>query len=516
MRSLTEAIRAKDFDKAIQTIARYLKSKTGGKVYAYPEPEVFRPAGGPKLVGIRLFISNGGYKSMRFNWKNVGSLGSFGLVSIDYWDGSKTPQPIPTKHVEFDVAQQLVKVLPIAVDIINGSLADEGYFINESVGLQYIPMITDFSAVRELNEASYSSGDIAKTVANVIHALSQGISPGDQHKAGGAKKYGAGWNKVIDAIKQIYPGVFQKQGVKILIDTAAASKIDVNRILAGFGADSEVVAYSTSAGTKEEIEVEGTSEADLDRLTYEEQLDSLKTAMKLLMSNATQQIYLAGRGGTGKTQNVEDELHAAGKTDGNGYYKVTGSASTAGIYRVMFQNRKNILLFDDSDGALADQDSRNLFKAASDTKKVRKISWQKGGKNYVDADAYNWDEEGEQDELPRSFEFTGKIIFISNLSLNKLDPDGALRTRGYVLNIDPTNAEIYEFMEKIAPKINLDVDYDLSNEERIEVVEILRARRLPEKTANLRTLVRALNTRAGVEMMGGSSDEWKKFALRFA
>lgn len=297
MRSLTEAIRAKDFDKAIQTIARYLKSKTGGKVYAYPEPEVFRPAGGPKLVGIRLFISNGGYKSMRFNWKNVGSLGSFGLVSIDYWDGSKTPQPIPTKHVEFDVAQQLVKVLPIAVDIINGSLADKGYFVNESVGLQYIPMITDFSAVRELNEASYSSGDIAKTIANVIHALSQGISPGDQHKAGGAKKYGAGWNKVIDAIKQIYPGVFQKQGVKILIDTAAASKIDVNRILAGFGADSEVVAYSTSAGTKEEVEVEGASEEDVERVSYEEQIQNLKTGIKLLVAGATQAIIVQGAGG---------------------------------------------------------------------------------------------------------------------------------------------------------------------------------------------------------------------------
>ena len=297
MRSLTEAIRAKDFDKAIQTIARYLKSKTGGKVYAYPEPEVFRPASGPKLVGIRLFISNGGYKSMRFNWKNVGSLGSFGLVSIDYWDGSKTPQPIPTKHVEFDVAQQLVKVLPIAVDIINGSLTDKGYFINESVGLQYIPMITDFSAVRELNEASYSSGDIAKTVANVIHALSQGVSPGDQHKAGGAKKYGAGWNKVIDAIKQIYPGVFQKQGVKILIDTAAASKIDANRILAGFGADSEVVAYSATAGSKEEIEVEGASEADVERVSYEEQIQNLKTGIKLLVAGATQAIIVQGAGG---------------------------------------------------------------------------------------------------------------------------------------------------------------------------------------------------------------------------
>jgi hypothetical protein len=111
-------------------------------------------------------------------------------------------------------------------------------------------------------------------------------------------------NEAIETLYNGVGGVFQKQGVKILVDTAAASKIDVNRILAGFGADSDVVAYSTSAGTKEEVEVEGASEADLDRLTYEEQLDSLKTAMKLLMSNATNSLYLAGRGGclAGKTE----------------------------------------------------------------------------------------------------------------------------------------------------------------------------------------------------------------------
>jgi hypothetical protein len=238
--------------------------------------------------------------------------------------------------------------------------------------------------------------------------------------------------------------------------------------------------------------------------------------MKLLMSNATNSIYLAGRGGTGKTQNVEDELHAAGKTDGDGFFKVTGSASTAGIYRILFQNRKEILLFDDSDGALADQDSRNLFKAASDTKRVRKISWQKGGKAYVDPDDYDWENEGEQDELPRSFEFTGKIIFISNLPLNKLDPDGALRTRGYVLNVDPFDYELIDFMRKIANKIPLDVDYKLSEQDRLEVVDIIAKRGTStSKLLNLRMLVRGLNTRAGVEKSGGSTEEWKKFVLRF-
>jgi hypothetical protein len=207
---------------------------------------------------------------------------------------------------------------------------------------------------------------------------------------------------------------------------------------------------------------------------------------------------------TGKTQNVEDELKAAGKTDGDGYVKITGTASTAGIYRILFQHRKEIILFDDSDGAFLDVDSRNLFKAAADTKKVRKISWQKGGKNYVDAADYDWDSEGEQDELPRSFEFTGKIIGISNLQLNKLDPDGALRTRGYIINIDPTNEEIYDFLGKICMKIPLDVDYKLDEAERKEIIEILKKRKIPEKTANIRSFVRALNTRAGVEKMGGS------------
>lgn len=220
---------------------------------------------------------------------------------------------------------------------------------------------------------------------------------------------------------------------------------------------------------------------------------------------------------TGKTQTVEDMLAAAGKEDGNGYFKITGSATPAGIYRLLFQHRREILLFDDSDSALQDQEGRNLFKAASDTKKVRKISWSKGGKSYIDPDDYDEDSESnDPDILPRSFEFTGKIIFISNLPLAKLDPDGALRTRGYVISVDPTNEEIYDFMMKICGKIPLDVDYTLDKNKRMEVVELLRTRKMAEKTANLRSLVRGLNTRAGIELSGGSAEEWQKFVKMFA
>ena len=250
--------------------------------------------------------------------------------------------------------------------------------------------------------------------------------------------------------------------------------------------------------------------------------DTVETFYDLSVESVDQLYYTANgfeHHNTGKTQTVEDMLHAAGKQDGNGFYKITGSATPAGIYRLLFQHRKDILLFDDSDSALNDQDGRNLFKAASDTKKKRKLSWQKGGKNYVDPDDYNWDEEGEQDELPRSFDFEGKIIFISNLPLSKLDPDGALRTRGYIINVDPTDQEMLDFMKKIATKIPLDVDYKLSEQERHEVIDVIASRvkdAKTSKTVNLRMMVRGLNTRAGIEMSGGSAEEWKKFVRFFA
>jgi hypothetical protein len=223
---------------------------------------------------------------------------------------------------------------------------------------------------------------------------------------------------------------------------------------------------------------------------------------------------------TGKTQNVEDELAAAGLKDGEGYTVFKGSASTAGLYRAFFQNRNGILFFDDADGALADQDSRNLFKAASDTKKVRKLSWQKAGGGYVDPEDFDFDNEEEQDKLPRSFEFKGKIIFISNLSMNKLDPDGALRTRGYIIPVDPTDQDMIDFMRKIADNIPLDVNYVLDTKDRNEVVDIIASKiqgvdTIKSKILNLRMLVKALNIRAGIESAGGSKQEWVNFVQRF-
>ena len=74
-------------------------------------------------------------------------------------------------------------------------------------------------------------------------------------------------------------------------------------------------------------------------------------------------------------------------------------------------------------------------------------------------------------KIPRFFEFTGKIIFISNLKMDKLDPDGAIRTRAFMIEIDPTDIEIYDFMESIVDKIKLYGDLNLDSATRKKTVD---------------------------------------------
>lgn len=244
------------------------------------------------------------------------------------------------------------------------------------------------------------------------------------------------------------------------------------------------------------VAVKNVTLTDEDMIAYDLSVDTLDG------------IYVTADGvchhNTGKTQTVERVLHSHGLTDGNGYFKNTGSASASGVYTLLYHHRNDIILFDDSDGALADQDARNLIKAATDTKKVRKLVWNKKSSFIYDPE----DEDAEQYEddtsmAPKYFDFKGRIIFISNLPLEKLDPDGALRTRAFIINVNPTDEEMFEYMEKILHDIKLEGDVVLTKAQREEVFEVVKTSR--RKTdVSLRKLVRALNLAAS-----GASN-WKK------
>ena len=183
----------------------------------------------------------------------------------------------------------------------------------------------------------------------------------------------------------------------------------------------------------------------------------------------------------------------------------------------MFKYKNQIIFFDDSDDVFKDQSSRNLIKAATDTKKIRKLVWNKQGSNVIEPGEMTDEEILEGGNIPRFFEFTGKIIFISNMKPDKLDPDGAIRTRAFMVDIDPTEEEIYDFMDKIVEFIPIEGGIALDLKERKYVVSLLRNSK-SKQTANLRKLSRGLNMFAGSIKSGikVSDDEMSRMISMYA
>ena len=88
-------------------------------------------------------------------------------------------------------------------------------------------------------------------------------------------------------------------------------------------------------------------EQNREKLTYEKQIAYLENLVKMTVSGAANALFVAGRGGIGKTFTVEKVLNSMGLSDGNGYFKNTGTASAAGIYSLLFKNQNGIVFFDD-------------------------------------------------------------------------------------------------------------------------------------------------------------------------
>jgi hypothetical protein len=484
---LSEALSNSSVDKAAFIISKYLKKQTGYLFFRYPGLEEYSNSDG-KGFGLR-FYTNKKNISVRFNWTQSSLAGLNNLSSVDFWNG-KMPVPF---HVEFDKSVSLVKTLPIIADIISSGTPDLG---RVSSMPDDVPL---YEGV--LNEArnKYDFETIFDEIVDYI------VDP-NFVKSKIYNMHGIPGVKIFDTLSTTYPNFIEKRGIKYVW---VGSKKDIKtiknekeKIMDRLG----IVSGSVTKGTavekyKYSPEVEAI-EADRERLSFEAQLKDLENLVKLTINGAANALFVSGKGGVGKTHTTEKILSSMGLSDGNGYFKNTGSASAAGIYSLLFRYRNDIIFFDDSDDALGDQEARNLLKAATDTKKLRKLVWNKMGKNVVDPEGDMSDDEIiEAGLIPRYFEFTGKIIFISNLSLDKLDPDGALRTRAFIIDINPTEIEIYDFMDKIVGDMKLEDGLQLDQQSRLHVVDLLRKGK-SKQSANLRKLSRGLNMSAGALAAG--------------
>ena len=134
--------------------------------------------------------------------------------------------------------------------------------------------------------------------------------------------------------------------------------------------------------------------------------DNLTRLTKMVGRGIQPSLVITGMAGVGKTHLVKETLKQMGLRESYEFVHFKGRTTAAGLYITLYQNSDKIVIFDDCDSVFKDEDAVNLLKAALDSYDTRRIS-------YISSKPLK-DEYGEP--LPAHFEFTGKVIFISNIN----------------------------------------------------------------------------------------------------
>ena len=210
---------------------------------------------------------------------------------------------------------------------------------------------------------------------------------------------------------------------------------------------------------------------------------------------------ITGEGGLGKTHTVLASLDRAGFTNvtdlaefeigsivntSKSYRVIKGFSTAKGLYRSLFESNGMVLVFDDCDSVLKDPVALNLLKGALDSY----------GERYI-----NWNAEMRDPDLPRSFKFTGSIVFISNMDLDRVDQ--AVKSRALCVDLTMTQEQKVERMEVLVESEDFLSDFEVSVKR--DAIAFIRDNMDNVANLSLRTLI--ATTKIAAE--GG---DWKQLA----
>lgn len=170
-----------------------------------------------------------------------------------------------------------------------------------------------------------------------------------------------------------------------------------------------------------------------------EMFTNIERLTKMVGKGIQPSLVITGGAGMGKTHLVKNTLEGMGLRESYDFVHFKGRATAAGLFITLYENSDKIIVLDDCDSVFRDDDAVNILKGALDSYDTRKIS-------YITSKALK-DEFGT--EVPRHFEFTGRVIFISNISQSRLDE--AIRSRSFVADVDLTTEQMFQRIEQLLP-----------------------------------------------------------------
>jgi len=194
------------------------------------------------------------------------------------------------------------------------------------------------------------------------------------------------------------------------------------------------------------------------KFTINQRFGFLSDMIVMLAKGDQPSVVVTGPGGLGKSHTVTTALRNAGLKDlsvldeyevgapvpKNAFIVIKGYSTPKGLYRTLFENRHSVIVFDDCDSVLKDAVSLNLLKGALDSYSKRIISWRADIKD---------------EDLPTSFEFKGRVVFISNMSSNQLDQ--AIISRSMSVDVTMTKEQKVERMRHLVSEKSFMPDFDM-------------------------------------------------------
>ena len=237
------------------------------------------------------------------------------------------------------------------------------------------------------------------------------------------------------------------------------------------------------------------------RFNINERFGFVEKLVTMVANSVQPSAVITGAGGLGKTYTVTKTLESAGYKDISDladfqvgsvintrkcFTMVKGFSTAKGLYRTLFENNKSIIVFDDCDAVLKDPVALNLLKGALDSYGKRIISWN--------ADMRD-------EDLPRSFNFEGRVIFISNMDQDKIDQ--AIRSRSMMIDLSMTTDQKIDRMEHIADSPEFLPEYDRAIKQ--DALALIREVKDEASEISLRTLI-------SVSKIRESNKDWKDLA----
>jgi hypothetical protein len=238
------------------------------------------------------------------------------------------------------------------------------------------------------------------------------------------------------------------------------------------------------------------------RFTINQRFNFVTEMVTMLSNGAQASVIVTGPGGLGKSYTVTKALESNGFKDistlealevgatvntKKSFRVVKGYSTPKGLYRLLFENKNGVLVFDDCDSVLKDPVSLNLLKGALDSYSKRIISWR--------ADIRD-------EDLPTSFEFKGRVVFISNLASTQIDQ--AIITRSMAVDLSMDTRQKVERMRYI---MSLDeFAPDFTGQQKVDAIDLIEELKDDVKELSLRTLLQVINIRAN------AGKNWKDLA----